>query len=177
MVRPEPLVADDRTVDLAWSPDSATLAVTGDAGGAHGPSAGDQRNRNVILWDARTGTRIGEPLLGHESGVTAAAVSPDGTMLASGDYGGDIRLWDVETHRPRGDRIVTGSSVQVLRFGPDGTTLVSGHSDGQLRMWDLTPEHWIEQLCAAASRDLTEDEWAEFVGEDEYEETCPGNGR
>jgi WD40 repeat protein len=175
-VRPEPLVADDRTVDLAWSPDGLMLAVTGDAGGAHGPSAGDQRHRNVILWNARAGTRIGEPLLGHESGVTAAAISPDGTVLASGDFGGDIRLWDVATHRPRGDRIATGSPVQVLRFTADGATLVSGHSDGQVRMWDLTPERWIEQLCAAASRDLTEDEWTEFVGEDEYEETCPGVG-
>jgi WD40 repeat protein len=176
-VRPEPLVADDRTVGLAWSPDSATLAVTGDAGGAHGPSAGDQRNRNVILWDAATGTRLGEPLLGHESGVTAAAFSPDGTVLASGDFAGDIRLWDVETLRPRGDRIATGSSVDVLRFGPDGSTLVSGHGDGRLGVWAMTPDGWVDQLCAAASRDLTEDEWAEFVGTADYETTCPANGR
>jgi WD40 repeat protein len=175
-VRPEPLVADDRTVDLVWSPDGETLAVTGDAGGAHGPSAGDQRNRNVILWDASTGTRIGEPLLGHESGVTAAAFSPDGTVLASGDFAGDIRLWDVETLRPRGDRIATGSSVDDLRFGPDGTTLASGHGDGRLGLWDMTPEGWIEQLCAAAGRDLTTDEWTEFVGVGEHEETCPGAG-
>ncbi len=177
LVRPEPLVGEDRTVDLAWSPDSQTLAVTGDAGGAHAPGASDQRNRNVILWDAGTGNRIGEPLLGHESGVTAAAFSPDGSVLVSGDFNGDILMWDVGTQARRGDRIATGSSVNVLRFSPDGTTLASGHSDGRLRLWDMSPDAWIDQLCAAASRDLTEDEWTEFVGEGEYEPTCPANGR
>jgi WD40 repeat protein len=171
---PEPLVAEDRTVDLAWSPDSRTLAVTGDAGGAHGPSASDQRNQNVILWDATTGNRIGEPLLGHNGGVTAAAFSPDGKLLASGDYTGAIRLWDVDTLAARGDRIAAGSPVRVLRFSPDGTTLASGHSDGGLRLWAMSPEAWIDRLCTAAGRELTKEEWAGFVGDDvEYEPTCP----
>jgi hypothetical protein len=41
----------------------------------------------------------------------------------------------------------------------------------------VSPEAWVERLCAAASRDLTKDEWAEFVGEDvPYEPTCPEDG-
>ena len=30
------------------------------------------------IWDAATGEPIGEPLRGHERGVTSAAYSPDG---------------------------------------------------------------------------------------------------
>ena len=33
---------------------------------------------------------------------------------------------------------------------------------------------WIERLCATANRDLTTEEWAEFVGDAPYEPTCPG---
>ena len=108
--------------------------------------------------------------------MTAAAFSPDGTVLASGDFDGGIRLWDVGTLRPRGDSIATESSVSALRFSPDGTTLASGHADGRLRLWDMTPEGWIEQLCAAANRDLTREEWTEFLGDIEYEPTCPESG-
>jgi WD40 repeat protein len=174
---PKLLLTEDNIGDLAWSPDSGLLAITGQWGGAHGPGASGKDNNNVTVWDVASGNRVGEPLLGHESGVTAAAFSPGGTVLASGDFTGDIRLWDVETLRPRGDRIATGSSVGALRFSPDGTTLASGHADGRVELWDMTPEAWIERLCSAASRDLTEEEWTEFVGEDvRYETTCLEDG-
>jgi WD40 repeat protein len=38
-----------------------------------------------------------KPLDGHTMAVTALAVSPDGATLASADFGGGIRLWDLET--------------------------------------------------------------------------------
>jgi WD40 repeat protein len=177
--RPPPvsLRADDRTNELAWSPDGRLLAVTGEAGGAHGPSARDQRNQNVTLWDVATRTRVGDPLLGHEGGVIAAAFSPDGATLASGDFNGGIRLWDVQSRSPLGQRIVTGpASVNALRFSADGRTLASGHGDGQVRLWELTPDGWIDRLCTAAHRNLTEEEWAEFVGDVEHADTCPEAG-
>jgi hypothetical protein len=170
------LDAEDQITDLAWTPDSRHLAVASAFGGAHAPGASQERNNKVVVWDVASRTPVGEPLLDHDSGVSAVAFSPDGAVLASGDYLGEIRLWDAETLSPLGDHIAAGASVGVLRFGPDGTTLASGHGDGRVQLWEVSPEAWIERLCTAASRDLTEDEWTEFVGENEYEETCPGAG-
>jgi WD40 repeat protein len=171
------LDSGDRITDLAWTPDSRLLAVASAFGGAHAPGASQERNNKVVVWDVANRAPVGEPLLDHDSGVSAVAFSPDGAVLASGDYLGEIRLWDAETLSPLGDHIPTGSSVDVLRFGPDGATLASGHGDGSVQLWELSPEAWVEKLCAAAGRDLTEDEWAEFVPGAEYEPTCPVAGR
>jgi WD40 repeat protein len=110
--------------------------------------------------------------------MTAVAFSPDGSILAAGDFSGVIRFWDAETRSTLGDRIVSGSSnVATLRFSPDGRTLASGHGNGQVQLWEMEPGVWSDLLCTAANRNLTDAEWDEFVGDIEYEATCPENAR
>ncbi len=171
------LDAGDRITDIAWSPNSRLLAVASEFGGAHAPGASQALNNKVVVWDVTHRSPIGEPLLGGDSGMTAAAFSPDGSILAAGDYSGVIRIWDAETLAPLGERIASGTSnVAALRFSPDGRTLASGHGDGQVQLWEMDPEAWIDRLCTAANRNLSESEWAEFVGEVDYQATCPETG-
>jgi WD40 repeat protein len=56
--------------------------------------------------------------------VRALAVSPSG-MIASGDGGGEIRLWDGVTGEFQRVLANQGFSVSSLRFSPDGTLLLS----------------------------------------------------
>lgn len=68
---------------------------------------------------------------------TALVFSPDGTILATGDFRGVIQLWDIV----QGVNILTftghSDAVNCLSFSPDGRYLVSGSKDGTLRVWGI----------------------------------------
>jgi WD40 repeat protein len=52
---------------------------------------------SASLWDLATGDPVGEPLAtwGSPLPTLGLAFSPDGTRLATGDFGGNVLLWDI----------------------------------------------------------------------------------
>jgi WD40 repeat protein len=66
----------------------------------------------------------------------------------------------------------TGITAPAL--SPDGKLMVYANEHG-LIVWDLDPDHLIEGACKVASRNLTQQEWTDNVGElAPYTELCPG---
>ena len=55
----------------------------------------------------------------------------------SGDWGGHIRMWDVDTGALL--KTLTGheEGVPSLAYSPDGATLISGSWDNTIRIWDV----------------------------------------
>ena len=104
----------------------------------------------VQLWN--TGHRAGQsalpsqPSTGTGGGVNGVAFSPDGTLLASADADGTVKLWNTATGQEVGAPLPadpgTGGAVNGVAFSPDGTLLASADADGTVRLWNTaTGQH------------------------------------
>ncbi len=106
---------------------------------------------------------------------TCVAFSLDGLFLASGNNDGKVRLWDLQ--QPKASPIVLEGhkgAVKTLAFSPDGEWLAAGSEDGTIRIWMTKTEKIANMVCQKVWRNLTGEEWKEFVGEHiPYECTCP----
>jgi WD40 repeat protein len=78
-------------------------------------------------------------LKGHSDTVDAVAVSPDGTIIATGSFDKTIKLWDAAGKEVRtfgGMQAHTGQILAVA-FSPKGDQLASGSADNTAKIWDI----------------------------------------
>src|SRR5258706_6995 len=80
-------------------------------------------DKTIRIWDAESGTVIGEPLTGHTQEVNSVAYSPNGRHIISGSDDSTIRIWDAETGTAVGNPL-EGHARPVLSiaYSPDPTT-------------------------------------------------------
>jgi WD40 repeat protein len=104
------------------------------------------------LWRVSDGGLIAE-LKGHKDKVRSVAVRLSDGMIASGDYSGEIRLWDGADGHFLRTLANQGGIVGVLRFSPDGQRLLSTCA---LDACGYTPRVWEiatgKELIAFASK-------------------------
>jgi WD40 repeat protein len=120
------------------------------------------------------GEVLSEPLEMRGARINALAFSPEEGFLASGDRNGSLQLWDAITKQPLGPFLPGTDPVNNLTFSPDGSTLAVGGTRGSVILWDMQLDSWKERACQRANRNLTEEEWRRFFGDEPYRETCPG---
>jgi len=109
---------------------------------------------DLAVLSAQSGERIGEFPLAAGVGATAAALSPDGHVLAVGLSNGQIVTFDVGSRTQLGTVKAHEVPVSGLAFGQDRTMLASTAGGYDLRLWKLDPGGGLEQtvppLVAAA---------------------------
>ncbi|HET6469387.1 MAG TPA: TIR domain-containing protein [Geminicoccaceae bacterium] len=128
----EPIEFGGSVRDLAFLPDSRTLAVSNEV--------------DFFLLDTLGWQRVGSPILGLGAAwrpdldtrlPEAIIASADGKLLAFNAKEG-IWLWDVAERVPVRDRLVAdGEWITRLALSPDGTILAAGARDGIVRLWDV----------------------------------------
>ena len=100
----------------------AIYAVRFTPDGARAVTGSD--DHDLRLWRVADGQEIAR-MPGHGDQVVSLAVASDGT-IASGDWSGEIRLWDGETGAFRKTLARQQTAVGSLSFSADGETLLSG---------------------------------------------------
>jgi WD40 repeat protein len=100
-----------------------------------------QRDKSIVFWDLAsrrdTGARI--TVRDGTDVITAMALSPDGTIVATAGFDSRIRFFDVATGRERPGPTFTahGGLVNDLAFSPDGQRLAVTAYDNSVRLWDV----------------------------------------
>ncbi|MER9019458.1 AAA family ATPase [Mesorhizobium sp. M0898] len=102
------------------------------------------------IWNARDGTEIAR-LPGASWQSTVLAVSPDGQMLASVQFHGDVQIWNANDGTPIGTIPVRGDNVTGIEFSPNGTQLLTVAWTGTSRLWSLADLSGLAALPGSPS--------------------------
>ena len=102
--------------------------------------------------------------------------SDDGELLVSGAHDGGVSLWDATTldllgtvYPPhKGEAVPAGA-----QFIGDSHDVAIASYDGRVYRWETDLDRSIDFACQMAGRNLTEDEWEEFLPEQPYQDVCP----
>jgi WD40 repeat protein/class 3 adenylate cyclase len=146
----------------AWSPDSRRVAT------------GGWQSGELLLWDARTGRRLGESAQASAGFVISIDFAWDGALVVTGATDGTVRLFDTATRKQVGSNLPGVDNVWVAAHVLPRDRLLALTQVGPAFVWDLDPDRWSAQACRVANRQLTRSEWRAFLPDRPYEPACLG---
>ena len=111
-----------------------------------------------------------------ELSIAHLAFSQDGRWLALAGSDGGVRLWDLNLADPAVAAVdLPGhpDGISALAFEPSGRWLFTAGNFGIVRRWRLRRDGLLDLACRTAGRNLTQEEWRQYLPGDPYRKTCP----
>ncbi|HEX4707676.1 MAG TPA: WD40 repeat domain-containing protein, partial [Candidatus Udaeobacter sp.] len=140
---------------IAFSPDGRYVA--------------SRSGKVAVIWEWKNEKEVRR--FPHEADVAAFSFSSDGTTLATA-AGNDARVWDVASGEELA-RVSHDQPVTRAVFSPDGKSLATAGDDGVVQLSRWRPQDLLDEACARLTRNLTPDEWHQYLGDQPYRKTCP----
>lgn len=113
-------------------------------------------DKSLYLWDCRTGQKVKKfgsfnpfffsPMEGHQTGVTACALSRNLKLALSADNQGDVIIWNINNGSQIGLRRAHSQQVFSLVFLPDSNTFLTAGDNKNIRIWSCTTEKKLGRL-------------------------------
>jgi WD40 repeat protein len=147
----------DYKMSIVFSPDGHFLVTA-------------SKNNTAEVWETITGRHI--TTLPHESYVNVASFTPSGLFLATASLDGVIGLWELSSNRLVA-YINHEQVVNAMAFSPDGKYLATASSDKTARLWIWQPEDLIVEAGKRLTRNLTLEEWQQYIGNEPYRKVFP----
>src|SRR5713101_4745585 len=162
------LIQSGWVVAVAFSPDGRLIATGSD-------------DKTARVFETSTGKEISQLIPGGS--VTALAFSPDGRLIATGSDDKTTRVFETSTGKEI-SQLTEEGIVYAVNFATDGRTILTADM-----LHDLTTEmlngsvigtrellrvnDLIKEACSRLTRNLTPEEWAQYIGAGTPQKTCP----
>jgi WD40 repeat protein len=129
---------------------------------------------DAVIWDLENHEAI-RVISGHQSAVTDVEFSPDGKSLLTASRDGTARIWDINNTRKLPFVLDDHNDwVMTCAYNKQGSQIITGSKDNYIRIWQVDPSDLADRICELVQRNLTGEEWLEYVGENiPYQKTCP----
>jgi hypothetical protein len=128
---------------------AAVLALTFTGGG----KALEVADASAVgSWNLTNQAKISAHPLAASADHSAVEFSPDGKILATGDAGGNLRLWNTATQQEIGEPMSSDlNPVAAVAVSPEGTTVAAASSDGTVQLWNVRTQHEAGPAIVASS--------------------------
>lgn len=153
----EPINELDQVNNVEWTSikysSSNSIVAVGNKSGA------------IYLWNLKSGDK--QQLRGHTGRITSIDFSSSGILLATSSYDNTVRIWTVDDLKTLPIIIKDNPTwVTSVKFTNDDKFLVSGDKEGRIRILPTAVTMFIDDFCGFLTRELSQNEWANYVGFD-----------